>query len=52
MKTINQGSEYLAPQLSVIKVCTEGMLCASTLWYQRGASGDFLYGIDTDDTWA
>lgn len=53
MKTINQGGDYKSPRLSVIDMCTEGMLCNSDPWYmQKNVGGDFDYGITTDDTWA
>jgi len=55
MKTLRFSvGHYVTPQLSVIEINTEGVLCVSgeKLWYDGGGSGDFDYDVDTDDTWA
>lgn len=54
MKTKNfVGDAYQSPQLSVIEIKTEGVLCASgEKWYEQGGQGDFGYGTETDDDWA
>lgn len=52
-KTLN-GAAYQAPELSVLEIKSEGILCASgeLKWYERGGQGDFTHGVETDDTWA
>ena len=54
MKTKNLfGATYQSPELSVLEIKTEGVLCASGApWYEQGGQGDFGYGTETDDTWA
>ena len=55
MKTVKSyGAGYKAPELQFIDIMTEGVLCASgeKMWYEKSGTGDFSYGIDTDDTWA
>jgi len=48
-----KGAQYQAPELSVLEIGMEGILCASEkLWYEKGGSGDFGYTVETDDTWA
>lgn len=47
------GLGYESPQTTVIGMASEGVLCASgdDLWYEKGGSGDFTYGTDTDSMW-
>lgn len=54
MKTnVLKGAAYKSPELSVLEIKTEGVLCASgDAWYERDGQGDFTYGTETDDTWA
>ena len=53
MKTNLTGAAYQAPNLAVLEIKSEGILCASgDNWYEKGGQGDFGYGTETDDTWA
>jgi hypothetical protein len=54
MKTnASMGDRYQAPELSVLEIKAEGVLCASgDKWYEQGGQGNFGYGTETDDTWA
>lgn len=54
MKTnVSKGAEYMAPELSVLEIKSEGVLCGSgDKWYEQGGQGNFGYGTETDDTWA
>lgn len=55
MKTkVFNGACYVAPELSVLEIKSEGVLCASgdEPWYEKSGQGDFTHGTVTDDTWA
>ena len=53
MKTKSSGVTYRTPDLTVLEIGTEGVLCGSgDNWYEKEGKGDFTYGIETDDTWA
>lgn len=54
MKTKNlHGATYQSPELAVLEIKSEGVLCASEdKWYDNGGEGNFDYGVGNDDTWA
>ncbi len=55
MKTKNlHGATYQSPELAVLEIKSEGVLCASgdNKWYDEGGEGNFDYGVGNDDTWA
>ena len=53
MKVCNSGADrYTAPNLRILEIKDEGILCASgEKWYEKEGQGDFNFGLETDDTW-
>ncbi len=43
---------YETPNINVIGARTEGILCQSPPWYEKGGQGDYSYNTETDNTWA
>lgn len=52
MKTNQKTGAYITPELSVLEMKAEGVLCGSdSPWYESEGIGDFTYGTETDKTW-
>ena len=52
MKTNQKTGAYITPELSVLEMKAEGVLCGSdSPWYESEGIGDFTYGTETDRTW-
>lgn len=40
---------YVSPELEVIDLHLESVLCASEPWYKQGGQGDFDYTIEEEE---
>lgn len=48
-----KGEGYVAPEMEIIDLYLESVLCASEpqLWYKQGGQGNFDYTIEEEDSW-
>lgn len=48
-----KGGGYVAPEMEIIDLHLESVLCSSpgTPWYKQGGEGDFDYTVTEEITW-